>query len=110
MSAYPSYTMGGLCVAGGIMGFARRGSVMSLVAGLGVGSLYLYSAYRIRELSSYGLEGAAAASTILLLSSLPRVTKGPVPLMLAVSSLVTGAYYGRVIYQIHQYGSGPASS
>lgn len=34
MSAYPAYTMGGLCIVGGVSGFARTRSVPSLVAGV----------------------------------------------------------------------------
>ncbi|KAJ7148477.1 hypothetical protein C8R43DRAFT_519571 [Mycena crocata] len=34
-SAYPAFAMGGLCIAGGVAGFARTRSVPSLVAGVG---------------------------------------------------------------------------
>ena len=40
------------------------------------------------------------ASTLLLLSSLPRVTKGPIPIVLAVTAAGTGIYYGKTLYAI----------
>ncbi|EIN09654.1 hypothetical protein PUNSTDRAFT_143143 [Punctularia strigosozonata HHB-11173 SS5] len=99
MSAYPSYTMGGLCLFGGLSGFARRRSIPSLVAGVGVGALYLWSAETIRKGESNGLEGALGASALLLLSSLPRVAKGPVPAVLAVTSALSSVYYGNLVYK-----------
>ena len=40
------------------------------------------------------------ASALLLISSLPRVTKGPIPIILAVTAAGTGAYYGKTLYAI----------
>jgi len=95
MSAYPAYVMGGLCIVGGITGFARTRSVPSLVAGVSVGLLYLWSAEAIRKHNGPGIEGALGASAILLLSSLPRVAKGPVPAILSATSAVSVYYYGK---------------
>ncbi|KAJ3536082.1 hypothetical protein NMY22_g6192 [Coprinellus aureogranulatus] len=103
MSAYPAYTMGGLCIIGGVTGFARTRSVPSLVAGVGVGLLYLWSADAIRKGTNNGIEGALGASALLLLSSIPRVAKGPVPLVLAVTSASTGFYYGKTLYNLSQH-------
>ncbi|KAF7770471.1 hypothetical protein Agabi119p4_6445 [Agaricus bisporus var. burnettii] len=96
MSAYPAYIMSGLCITGGISGFVRRGSIPSMVAGVGVGLLYLWSADTIRRGATGGLEGALVASALLLISSLPRVTKGPVPMILSVTSASTALYYGSI--------------
>ncbi|KAF9078243.1 transmembrane proteins 14C-domain-containing protein [Rhodocollybia butyracea] len=100
MSAYPAYTMGGLCAVGGFAGFLRTRSYPSIIAGLGVGALYLWSADNIRKGTSNGLEGALGASALLLLSSLPRVAKGPVPALLTVSAATSAFYYGNVIYKL----------
>ncbi|KAL1700206.1 transmembrane proteins 14C-domain-containing protein [Schizophyllum commune] len=96
LSPTPAYVTGALCVVGGLIGFARRRSVMSLVGGAGVGALYLYAANLLDSGAANGLETALGASALLLLSSLPRVAKGPVPLGLTLTSLAVGGYYGRV--------------
>ncbi|EMD39277.1 hypothetical protein CERSUDRAFT_112929 [Gelatoporia subvermispora B] len=102
MSAYPAYIMGTLCIVGGVTGFARTRSIPSLVAGVSVGLLYLWSADSIRRGAGNGLEGALGASALLLLSSLPRAAKGPVPAVLSVTSAVSAVYYGRKVYLIRQ--------
>ena len=42
----------------------------------------------------------AGASAILLLSSVPRVAKGPVPAVLTVTSAVSSYYYGSTVYSL----------
>ncbi|GJE98573.1 transmembrane proteins 14C-domain-containing protein [Phanerochaete sordida] len=102
MSATPAYIMGGLCIVGGITGFARTRSVPSLVAGVGVGLLYLWSANSIANGTANGIEGALGASAILLLSSLPRAAKGPVPAVLTVASTASTIYYGKTYLALRQ--------
>ena len=84
-----------------------------------VGALYLYSADSIRKGTANGLEAAlgesrplsfrdapyqrcsthltSGASALLLLSSLPRATKGPVPAVLTVTSAASAYYYGKTV-------------
>ncbi|KZP21039.1 hypothetical protein FIBSPDRAFT_860948 [Athelia psychrophila] len=103
MSATPAYVMGALCIVGGTAGFVRTRSVPSIVAGVSVGLLYLWSANRIRDHGANGVEGALGASAILFLSSLPRVAKGPVPAILAATAAGAGVYYGNLFYNLSKY-------
>lgn len=43
---------------------------------------------------------ALAASVILSASSLPRVRKGPVPLVLAIAGASTALYYGKQLKEL----------
>ncbi|EIE89956.1 hypothetical protein G6F57_000004 [Rhizopus arrhizus] len=101
MSHHPSYTMAGLCVAGGVIGFARTRSVPSLVAGLGVGALYGAAGRLIQQNKDYGHETAVAASAILGGAMIPRAikTKKPLPIALSVISLTAGSYYVKKIIE-----------
>ncbi|KAJ7742783.1 hypothetical protein B0H16DRAFT_1562342 [Mycena metata] len=98
MSAVPAFAMSIMCIIGGSIAFFRRGSLPSFVAGSLTGMLYLYSATRIAEGEIKGLQGAFYASALLTISSLPRITKGPIPKLLAASSAAVGFYYGRQLY------------
>ncbi|KAI7906653.1 transmembrane proteins 14C-domain-containing protein [Cokeromyces recurvatus] len=99
MSHHTSYTLAGLCAAGGIAGFARTRSIPSLVAGLGVGILYGTAGYLIQQNKDYGHETAVAASTILGGAMIPRAlkTRKPVPVALSVISIAAGSYYVKKI-------------
>lgn len=104
MSTQPSETtaiiLSGLTSVGGIIGYARTGSIPSVAAGLSVGALYALSAYRISNRQTYGTELAILASLVLAGSSIPRAIKTggkPIPVglgVLAVTGLVVygGAY------------------
>ncbi|KAG8876466.1 hypothetical protein FRB97_004156 [Tulasnella sp. 331] len=93
--------MAGLCAVGGVTGFVRTRSMPSLVAGLGVGALYAWSAMNIQNGSPQaGLQGAFAASVLLFISSMPRVKKGPVPVTLALTGAGTAFYYGNTLKQL----------
>ncbi|KAF9269051.1 hypothetical protein L218DRAFT_891008 [Marasmius fiardii PR-910] len=103
MSAYPAFIMGGLCAVGGITGFIRTRSIPSLVAGVGVGALYLWSADSIRKGTANGVEAALGASALLFLSSVPRFRKGPVPAMLTATSTAAALYYGNLYLKINNH-------
>ncbi|KAJ7199109.1 transmembrane proteins 14C-domain-containing protein [Mycena haematopus] len=103
MSAYPALAMGGFCMLGGIAGFTRTRSIPSLVAGIGVGAVYLWAGDRIRKGQSNGIESAIGASAVLFASSVPRMGKGPVPAMLAATSTMSGLYYGKTMYALRKH-------
>ena len=51
-SAHANISLGGLVIIGGAMGYIKKGSTPSLVAGLTFGSLFLGSAYMIAKTDS----------------------------------------------------------
>lgn len=48
-SAHLNLTVGGLTIVGGLIGYMKKGSQMSLIAGLSMGSLFLTSGYMIAK-------------------------------------------------------------
>jgi len=102
MSHHPAYTMSGLCTIGGIIGFARTGSLPSIIAGVSVGALYGWSAFQIQQGDpNLGLQGAFGASVLLAISSLPRARKGPVPAVLTIAGAAAASYYGKTLRDLH---------
>jgi uncharacterized membrane protein (UPF0136 family) len=61
-SAHMNFTLGGIVLLGGAMGYFRKGSTMSLVAGLSLGSLLVGSGVLITQGESY--KGHALASSV----------------------------------------------
>jgi len=94
MSEIPAFTAGALSLIGGVAGFVRKGSVPSLIGGVGVGGLYIWSGLALQNGQPYGLEGALGSSVLLFLSSAPRFLKGSVPKVLSLASASAAVYYG----------------
>ncbi|KAL4887945.1 transmembrane proteins 14C-domain-containing protein [Aspergillus ambiguus] len=88
-------TLGALTSLGGIIGYARTGSIPSIAAGLSVGALYLYSFSRLRSGQSHGEELALLASAVLGGSSIPRAIKTKKMVPVGLSVLAT---YGLVVF------------
>lgn len=59
--------VGGILLAGGIMGFVKSGSKASLVAGSTIGSLLFLSAFLISKKKSFGYKLGSAVSGVLTL-------------------------------------------
>jgi uncharacterized membrane protein (UPF0136 family) len=81
---------------GGIIGYARTGSIPSVAAGLSVGALYLFSLFQLRNGQPYGEEIGLLASAVLGGSAVPRAikTKGkPIPVGLSIL-----ATYGLLVF------------
>ncbi|KAI0966374.1 transmembrane proteins 14C-domain-containing protein [Xylaria arbuscula] len=83
-----AYLLGALTAGGGSIGYARTGSVPSIVAGLTVGLLYGLGGYRLQNRQPYGIELALLASVVLGGSSIPRAIRlrKPVPTVLSLIS------------------------
>jgi len=94
MSEIPALTAGALSLIGGVVGFARKRSVPSLVGGLSVGGLYIWSGFALQDGRPYGLEGALGSSILLFLSSAPRFLKGSVPKIMSLTAASATVYYG----------------
>ncbi|SPN96983.1 related to UPF0136 membrane protein YJR085C [Cephalotrichum gorgonifer] len=91
-----SYVLAALTASGGLIGYAKSGSIPSAVAGCTVGLIYGVGAHRIQNREPYGLELSILASLVLGGSSLPRAIRlrKPVPVMLSVLSTFGLAVFG----------------
>ncbi|RHZ54035.1 hypothetical protein Glove_431g30 [Diversispora epigaea] len=100
MAYRPSYTMGAICAVGGIAGYVTKRSVPSIIAGLGIGALYVLGGVLMQRNKIYGYETSLAASIILAGSMVPRTIKRgtPIPLSLSILSIGMGTYYVKKIY------------
>lgn len=94
----PALTLSLLTSLGGVIGYARTGSIPSIAAGLTIGALYLYSYTRLRAGEPWGDEIALLASVVLGGSSVPRVIKTGgrkvVPVGLGVLAIYGGWVFG----------------
>lgn len=81
------------------MGYLRKGSTPSLVAGLTFGALYGIAGYLLKNNADWGLELALGCSSTLFVAGLSRSSatgfKKPVPLLLLVLGGASTAYYAR---------------
>ncbi|KAH9041284.1 hypothetical protein EDB85DRAFT_1469427 [Lactarius pseudohatsudake] len=79
MSAIPAFVMGTLCIVGGVTGYVRSRSIPSLVAGVSVGALYLYSGDSIPQ--EHGQRTRDCARCFRTPSPIfsPEVLQGPNP-------------------------------
>jgi uncharacterized membrane protein (UPF0136 family) len=101
---HPSWTLSGLCALGGIIGYSRKRSMPSLVAGIAFSGLYGAAGYLLRQNADWGLELALGTSSTLLIAGFVRSSKAqfkkPVPnLLFGLGTLSTGYY----IYKYNQF-------
>ncbi|KAL3230197.1 Uncharacterized protein RNJ44_01560 [Nakaseomyces bracarensis] len=96
---HPAYTLSALTTVGGIIGYMRKKSIPSLVAGLAFGSVYAISGYLLHMNRDYGLELALGTSVALAASGIFRgalsVPLKPVPAILALCGTTGTVYYFR---------------
>jgi len=107
MSEYPALTMGAACILGGTMGYAMKGSKPSLISGVGIGGVFLWSVSTIRKYKAgvienprTGLKRAFIASYLLFMTSLLRIKKrlGPGHAVMTGTAALLSIYYGRALY------------
>lgn len=96
---HPAFTLSALCAIGGVMGYARKGSFPSLVAGVAFSALYGGAGYLLKQNADYGLELALGTSTFLLVAGLARAIptsfSKPIPVTLVILGSVSTAYYAK---------------
>ncbi|ESX00984.1 putative membrane protein [Ogataea parapolymorpha DL-1] len=93
---HPSFTLGGLCLIGGAMGFARKRSMPSLIAGVSMSALYFTAGYLLKNNMEWGIHTALATSAVLCGAGISRSLKvgfKPVPASLTVLGAASSAYY-----------------
>jgi uncharacterized membrane protein (UPF0136 family) len=101
---FACWLMGGILSCGGIYGYMRRGSIPSVVAGVGLGAIYGYSGYLIRSgRATDGIDLSAMASATLLLAMGPRAyrTRAPVPVAISAAGVILLARMGYLSYCMH---------
>lgn len=83
----------------------RTRSIPSLVAGVGIGALYAYGGYLLKNNRRYAIETALGASMILAGAQFPRAinTQKSLPIALSTLAVVAGGYYGKKWYEF-RYG------
>lgn len=81
------------------MGFLRKKSTPSLVAGVTFGALYGIAGYLLKNNADWGLELALGCSSTLFAAGISRSLttefKKPVPLLLLALGGVSTAYYAK---------------
>lgn len=102
---HPAFTLSALCAVGGLMGYFRKGSVPSLVAGTSFAVIYGTSGYLLKQNKDWGLEIALGASSCLLAAglarSIPTSFSKPVPLVLLGLGVLSTAYYAKKYHEFY---------
>jgi uncharacterized membrane protein (UPF0136 family) len=94
----PAYALSGLCAIGGFMGYSRKNSLPSLIAGFTFSVLYGTAGYLLATQSKSGLQLALGTSSILLVAGIIRANQvnfaKPVPNILVALGAISTGYYG----------------
>ncbi|CAD7936246.1 unnamed protein product [Amoebophrya sp. A25] len=96
--AHLNITAGALVAVGGVMGYVKKKSVASLVAGVSMGAAYFGSAYLVDRIDPVkGFQAGAATSALLVGAMLPRYMKTKAFMPAGLCVLIgagAGAYNG----------------
>ncbi|KAG5289690.1 transmembrane 14 domain-containing protein [Histoplasma ohiense] len=90
-----------LTSCGGIIGYARTGSIASIAAGLCVGAIYAFSYFRFHSQQPHGEELSLIASVMLAGSSIPRALKTRKLVPVSLSLMAT---YGLIVFWLAYKG------
>jgi uncharacterized membrane protein (UPF0136 family) len=87
--ALTASVVSGLCAVGGAVGYARKNSVASLVAGSGIAMLYAASAYQLnnKRTAETGRLIGLTSSVLLAAGMGSRAIKSPKPIPVAVATI-----------------------
>ncbi|CAB77006.1 TMEM14 protein-like protein [Schizosaccharomyces pombe] len=87
-----------LLTVGGLIGYLRKKSKVSLIAGTALGANFAWASKLMERGSSQGINYAFYGSLVLLASSGPRFYKSrkPVPMILTVLGVISTWYFYRL--------------
>ncbi|TID28031.1 hypothetical protein CANINC_002712 [Pichia inconspicua] len=98
MIAVSSYILGTITLTGALMGYIKKGSVPSLLAGGLVAVIYFIGGALTTQNRRAGLLVSLGASSVLLIAGLVRAAatqfQKAVPLVLSALGLASTLYYG----------------
>jgi len=95
---HPTYTLAALLAIGGAMGYAKKKSVISLVAGLGLGVGFGVAGYMIQEgqmTNGHGTALVLSAFTMTAMGYRAVKTQGKVPIAVASLCALSTAYHAQ---------------
>ncbi|ETV93147.1 hypothetical protein H310_12756 [Aphanomyces invadans] len=101
-SHHPTYTLAALMALGGVMGYVKRRSVISLVAGVGVGAGFGFAGYLLQQgQMTNGHATALALSSVTMAAMGVRAikTKATVPIVVSSLCAVSAAYHAQKYFE-----------
>ena len=101
-SHHPTYTMGALLISGGLMGFLKKKSVPSLIAGSTLGIGFLYAGYILQHgqmTKGHGIAISLSTLTSFGMGIRALKTKAKVPVMVSCIGIISTAYHTQKFFE-----------